>query len=148
MEKFCPNCGRVYDEAVTECEDDGERLVILNEEPSLVGRVIEGNYTLKSELGEGGMGTVYLADQASMGREVAVKVLRRELTMNKLATTRFLREARAASKLSHPNTITVYDSGQTSDGLLYIVMEKLKGRPLDEILAEEGPLNAHRAVHV
>ncbi len=148
MEKFCPNCGRVYGEDATACEDDGERLVILNEEPNLVGRVIEGNYTLKAELGEGGMGTVYLADQASMGREVAVKVLRRELTTNKLATTRFLREARAASKLSHPNTITVYDSGQTSDGLLYIVMEKLQGRPLDEILEEEGPLGAHRAVHI
>ena len=85
MEKFCPACSRVYGEDATSCEADGERLVLLSEEPSLVGHVLDGKYTLMSKLGEGGMGSVYLAEQATMGREVAIKVLRREFSQNRMA---------------------------------------------------------------
>ncbi len=148
MEKFCPACSRVYGEDATSCEADGERLVLLSEEPSLVGHVLDGKYTLMSKLGEGGMGSVYLAEQATMGREVAIKVLRREFSQNRMAIKRFLREARAASKLAHPNTITVYDFGQSNDGLLYLVMEKLTGRPLADILDSDGALPVPRAVHI
>ena len=148
MEKFCPVCGRGYDAALDTCEDDGERLVIVSEEPSLVGRELEGKYTITDELGEGGMGSVYLAYQSTMDREVAVKVLKRQFCQNKLAIKRFLREARAASKLAHPNTITVYDFGQSADGLLYMVMEKLNGKPLADILDDEGMLHPERAVHI
>jgi len=148
MEKFCPACSRVYNEDATSCDVDGERLVLLSEEPSLVGHVLDGKYTLMSKLGEGGMGSVYLAEQATMGREVAIKVLRREFSQNRMAIKRFLREARAASKLAHPNTITVYDFGQSNDGLLYLVMEKLTGRPLADILDAEGALPVQRAVHI
>ncbi len=148
MEKFCPACSRVYNEDATVCEIDGERLVLLSEEPSLVGHVLDGKYTLISKLGEGGMGSVYLAEQATMGREVAIKVLRREFSQNRMAIKRFLREARAASKLAHPNTITVYDFGQSNDGLLYLVMEKLTGRPLADILDSDGSLPVERAVHI
>jgi len=148
MEKFCPACSRVYGEDATSCEVDGERLVLLSEEPSLVGHVLDGKYTLISKLGEGGMGSVYLAEQATMGREVAIKVLRREFSQNRMAIKRFLREARAASKLAHPNTITVYDFGQSNDGLLYLVMEKLTGRPLADILDSDGALPVTRAIHI
>ena len=148
MEKFCPACSRVYNEEADHCEVDGERLVLLNEEPSLVGHVLDMKYTLLSKLGEGGMGSVYLAEQSSMGREVAIKVLRREYSQNKMAIKRFLREARAASKLAHPNTITVYDFGQSNDGLLYLVMERLSGRPLADILDSDGPMVITRAVHI
>ncbi|MCA9513580.1 MAG: serine/threonine protein kinase, partial [Myxococcales bacterium] len=148
MEKFCPTCSRVYGVDSTTCEVDGERLVILKEEPSLVGHVLDGKYTLLSRLGEGGMGSVYLAEQATMGREVAIKVLRREFSQNRTAIKRFLREARAASKLTHPNTITVYDFGQSNDGLLYLVMERLSGRPLADILDEDGAMPIERAVHI
>ena len=148
MEKFCPACSRVYGEDATSCEADGERLVLLSEEPSLVGHVLDGKYTLMSKLGEGGMGSVYLAEQATMGREVAIKVLRREFSQNRMAIKRFLREASAASKLAHPNTITVYDFGQSNDGLLYLVMEKLTGRPLADILDSDGALPVPRAVHI
>jgi len=148
MEKFCPACSRVYNEDATSCEVDGERLVLLSEEPSLVGHVLDGKYTLISKLGEGGMGSVYLAEQQTMGREVAIKVLRREFSQNRMAIKRFLREARAASKLAHPNTITVYDFGQSNEGLLYLVMEKLTGRPLADILDSDGALPVTRAIHI
>lgn len=148
VEKFCPVCGRGYDNAITTCEDDGERLVIISEEPTMVGRELEGKYKVTDVLGEGGMGSVYLAYQSTMDREVAVKVLKREYCQNKLAIKRFLREARAASKLAHPNTITVYDFGQTADGLLYMVMEKLTGKPLADLMDEEGAFNYERAGHI
>ena len=148
MEKFCPACSRVYNDDAAVCEVDGERLVLLNEEPSLVGHVLDGKYTLLSKLGEGGMGSVYLAEQATMGRQVAIKVLRREFSQNRTAIKRFLREARAASKLGHPNTITVYDFGQSNDGLLYLVMERLSGRPLADILDQDGALTPQRAAHI
>ncbi len=148
MEMFCPACSRVYKEGAVLCEADGERLVLLTEEPSLVGHVLDGKYTLLSKLGEGGMGSVYLAEQATMGREVAIKVLRREFSQNRLAIKRFLREARAASKLAHHNTITVYDFGQSNQGLLYLVMERLSGRSLADVLDDEGPLSIERAVNI
>jgi len=148
MEKFCPACSRVYGEDAVTCELDGERLVLLSEEPSLVGHVLDSKYTLISKLGEGGMGSVYLAEQATMGREVAIKVLRREFSQNRQAIKRFLREARAASKLGHPNTITVYDFGQSNDGLLYLVMERLTGRPLADVLDNDGALPIDKAVHI
>ena len=148
MEKLCPSCGRAYDVELEVCPEDGDRLVTVEEEQSLVGVVLGDKYEIIGELGQGGMGTVYLAHQATMGREVAVKVLRRQYCKNKLAIKRFLREARAASRLDHPNTITVYDFGQTPDGLLYMVMERLTGKPLADIMDEIGALDARRAIDV
>ncbi|MGB0591288.1 MAG: serine/threonine protein kinase [Myxococcota bacterium] len=149
MEKFCPMCGRSYPNTGPDiCEDDGERLVAVAPTPDLIGTTLEGKYEISGQLGEGGMGTVYLAHQASMGRDVAIKVLRPEYSHNRLAIKRFHREARAASRLAHPNTITVYDSGQSEEGLLYQVIELLKGQPLSDILENEGPLDPHRAIRI
>ena len=148
MEKFCPACGQVYDDDATHCAADDERLVMLRPEPNLTGRVVDDKYEITDKLGEGGMGTVYLAYHATMDREVAIKVLKPQYSQNKLAIKRFHREARAASKLAHPNTITVYDSGQTQDGLLYQVMEKLSGRPVGDILDEDGPIEPERAIRI
>ena len=100
MEKFCPKCGKGYGHEHEFCETDGEKLVMINEEPSLIGRVLEGKYKLTEVVGQGGMGTVYLGYQSSMERHVAVKVLKRKFAQEKVAIKRFLREARAASKLS------------------------------------------------
>jgi serine/threonine protein kinase len=149
MQKFCPDCGRVYeDETATTCADDGERLMMLQGEPDLVGEVLEGKYHIKDRLGQGGMGTVYRAHQSSMARDVAIKVLRPQFALNKIAIQRFLREARAASKLRHPNTITVYDSGQTDEGHLFLVMEMLQGTPLSDVLGRETRMAPERAAHV
>jgi serine/threonine protein kinase len=149
MQKFCPDCGRVYeDETATTCVDDGERLMMLQGEPDLIGEILEGKYRIKDRLGQGGMGTVYRAYQSSMARDVAIKVLRPQFALNKVAIQRFLREARAASQLRHPNTITVYDSGQTQDGHLFLVMEMLLGLPLSDVMARETRMAPDRAAHI
>ncbi len=149
MEKFCPSCSRAYEDSdLTHCELDGERLIVMQAEADLVGQELDGKYVVLKKLGEGGMGTVYVAEQRSMGREVAVKILRPRFSQNRQAIKYFLREARAASRLTHPNTITVYDSGQTPQGLLYQVMERLNGRPLSALIEEEGGLAVPRAIAI
>jgi serine/threonine protein kinase len=95
-------------------------------------------------LGEGGMGIVYLARDETLQRELAVKVLRKELVGSE-GRERFIREARACSRISHPNIVTVYAAGE-HDGDLYIAMELLEGRTLREAIEEEGPIEWQRAV--
>ncbi len=144
---LCPECGREFAEDAVFCPHDGQGLIQVGE-PSLIGTVIDGKYTVTDVLGEGGMGAVYLARHETMNREVAIKVLRREFSQNAEAIQRFLREARASSMLSHPNTITVYDCGQTETGQLYMVMQRLTGRSLAEIIDTEGAMPPERAVHI
>src|SRR5688572_2969453 len=94
------------------------------------------------------MGAVYRAWQGSVGREVAVKVIESRLKGGRLAAKRFLREAKLASRLSHANTVAVIDFGQTEDGLLYLVMELVKGRTLNDVLLEDGPFTVERMCRV
>jgi len=86
------------------------------------------------------MGTVCRADQITLGRTVAVKILREELARDETMVKRFHQEARAASRLNHPNTISIIDFGQTSDGLLYLVMEFVRGRTMTEVIRQDFPL--------
>ena len=148
MPKICPACGQKYDEKVQICPKDQCPTVFVSAEEALVGKVIDGRFTLRALLGVGGMGAVYKAHQHSMDREVALKVLRPDLARSEQEVLRFFREARAASKLSHPNIITVFDFGQSEDGLLYMVMELLQGKPLSRLLLEEGPFPWERATDV
>jgi serine/threonine protein kinase len=147
-EKLCPTCSRSYSESFDYCEVDGKKLIFVNEEPSLVGRVIDGKFELQEVIGQGGMGTVYLGRQSSMERDVAVKVLKRRFAEDAVSIKRFMREAKAASKLQHQNTITVHDWGQTDDGWLYMVLERLHGQSLADILEDEIRLGYVRAVHI
>src|SRR4051812_45709830 len=96
--------------------------------PSLVGR-----YRLERPLGHGGMATVYLAQDEELHRPVAVKLLAENLAGNADFRVRFLREARLAARLSHPNVVSVYDAGEAEDGRPYIVMEYVPGRTLGEL---------------
>jgi eukaryotic-like serine/threonine-protein kinase len=106
-----------------------------------------GQYVLEDKLGEGGMGTVYRARHAMLRRDTAVKLLLPERTgIESLA--RFEREVRQTARLSHPNTVTIFDYGRTPDGMFYYAMELLDGANLDEIVAVGGPLPAERVVHV
>jgi eukaryotic-like serine/threonine-protein kinase len=89
-----------------------------------------GNYTTLALLGEGGMGSVYLAEHPAIGRRVAIKVLRSDFARDELALGRFVNEARAANAIRHPNIIEILDSGTTGAGLPYLVMELLEGEPL------------------
>jgi len=116
---------------------------------TLVGRVLDDRYALRSVLGFGGMGTVFRAEQLSMGREVAVKVLRTDMVHDEQAVRRFLTEARAASRLKNPHTVSVFDFGRTADGVLYLVMELLEGRTLADAMDQERrPMGLERAVRL
>jgi serine/threonine-protein kinase len=94
------------------------------------------------------MGRVYCAEQVALGRTVAVKVVHPALADEELTSARFLNEARAASRLSHPNSVAIFDFGRTDDGRPYIVMEYLRGRDLGRVAADEGPLPMPRVVDV
>ena len=116
----------------------------------LVGRLINDRYRILSTIAQGGMGKVYRAEQASLGRLVALKVLRpgyggdNDPDFHK----RFFLEASIASKLKHPNTVTIFDYGRTEDDIFYIAMELLEGRTLQHLLRDEGPLDAERMIHI
>lgn len=148
-ELYCPACDQSFAEGVAHCPNDGTRLVRLNDvKDPLIGRNLERRFLIKERLGTGGMGAVYRAWQGSVGREVAVKVIEARLKGGRLAAKRFLREAKLASRLSHANTVSVIDFGQTEDGLLYLVMELVKGRTLGDVLLEDGRFGVDRMVRV
>src|SRR5947209_12572054 len=148
----CPQCGRQFAPDVTVCPEDGTPLsadsTVAESVPAdpLVGQVLDEKYRLDARLGEGGMGTVYHATHLLIERPVAVKVLNSRLVTDEVSKERFRREARAAGRLQHSNAVAVTDFGETRDGLVYIVMELLEGKPLRDILAHEAPLDPARAV--
>ena len=106
-----------------------------------------GPYTLEREIGEGGISHVYLARHSHLKRPVAVKVLKEALASDE-AVTRFEREVQLCSRLSHPNTIEIYDYGRTREGAFYYAMEYLDGLSLEDLVGKEGRLPVARAVHV
>lgn len=120
----------------------------LGADPTLEGRVIAGKFRIGSIIGAGASGSVYRADQVALGRTVAVKILRADLTSDPRLASRFEDEALAASRLNHPNTVSIIDYGQSEDGLLYLVMEFLRGQPLTSIIARELPLSPERTVDI
>jgi len=113
-----------------------------------VGRTLDDKYLVEEPVGAGGMGQVYRARHLSMDRPVAIKFLHQRLVEDEAARNRFQTEARAAVKLCHPNAVSVTDFGQTSEGIVYIVMELLEGRTLREILNREAPLETARAISI
>ncbi|HEY8143785.1 MAG TPA: protein kinase [Kofleriaceae bacterium] len=148
-ELYCPACDQSFSIDAQHCPNDGTRLVRLSDvKDALIGRNLEGRFLIKERLGTGGMGAVYRAWQGSVGREVAVKVIESRLKGGKLAAKRFLREAKLASRLQHSNTVSVIDFGQTEDGLLYLVMELVKGRTMGDVLLEDGPFPVDRMIRI
>ena len=107
-----------------------------------------GQYRLMRPIGTGGMGEVYLAEHQMMKRPVAIKVIRPGKADDPQALARFEREVRATAKLSHWNTIEIFDYGRTDDGTFYYVMEYLPGMSLAELVDRYGPLPADRAIHL
>jgi len=117
---------------------------------ALVGTTFAGKYDIEALVGEGGMARVYRARQPVLDREVALKVLEPPAgDLERAAFDRmFLREAATAAQLKSPHSITLYDFGQADDGTPFLIMEFLEGRPLDQVLTEDAPLPARRAVHI
>ncbi|MGV3624862.1 MAG: serine/threonine-protein kinase [Archangium sp.] len=99
-------------------------------------------------IGEGGMGKVYKATQLALDKPVVLKVLRQALLSDERTVARFQREAKAASRLNHPNSISVLDFGQADDGAMYIAMEYVQGKDLHHILSREWPLPEARVIRV
>jgi serine/threonine-protein kinase len=106
-----------------------------------------GRYQIEARLGEGAMADVYRAFDPGIGRTVAIKVLKPEFNRNPEIGERFLREARAAGSLNHPNIATIYDVGET-DGIAYIAMELVTGQPLDQLLAAHSRLPFERVLQL
>jgi predicted Ser/Thr protein kinase len=114
--------------------------------PEVPGGGRLGEFRLLREIGRGGMGIVYEAEQEPLGRRVALKVLPAGAALDERLAVRFLREARAAARLDHPGIVRVFTSGQEA-GVLYFTMELVHGRPLDRLIAE-GPFEPGRAARV
>jgi serine/threonine protein kinase len=115
---------------------------------SYIGKEIAGQFRVVQRIGSGGMGAVYKAEQPEMNRFVAVKILHPKYVSRPDLVSRFRREARAMSHLSHPNTARVFMYGQLEDGACYIVMEHLEGKNLAQVTRAEGMLQPARAVNI
>jgi eukaryotic-like serine/threonine-protein kinase len=145
-ELYCPVCEKNFISG-ERCPTDNAKLVRLTGTDPFLGRELDGRYTILEKLGAGGMGAVYRANQRSVGREVAVKVVG-NLVAEPDAIKRFLREAKLAGKLDHPSAVQVLDFGQTDDGLFYLVMELIRGQTLDVMLERDGVLSPERVVRI
>ena len=108
---------------------------------SMIGRIVDRKYRLETRIGSGGMGEVYRASRLLIGDEVAIKILHAEHVSNPHASERFRREAQAAARLKHPNAVSIYDFGVSSEGLVYLVMELVEGQNLRHIIKQQGPLS-------
>ena len=110
----------------------------------LIGAVLADKFEILELLGEGAMGRIYRARHLTLDRTVAIKVLHKHLGGEDRVAKRFHREAKAASRLAHPNSVHIIDFGRTADGILYIAMELLEGEDLQTILDHDHPLSPER----
>ena len=113
----------------------------------LTGKTLGGRFELLTMIGEGGYGAVYMAQQLSMDRRIAVKVIHPKLANTKSMMERFIREAKIASQLKHPNTVVYYDFGCDED-LLYLAMEYVEGRTLSSVIATDGVVQVARVANM
>jgi serine/threonine protein kinase len=114
----------------------------------LIGHTLNERYKILEQLGSGGMGTVYLAEHVLINKRVAIKVLSPAHARKPNEVERFLREARAASRIRQPNVVDITDFGYTGGGLAFLVMEHLEGEDLATTSGREGALPWRRAVHI
>ena len=144
---LCLQCGASVEDGVRFCSACGAPSDIdggSGGSDTLIGRIVGGSYLLQEVVGVGGMGRVYKAEQSTLGRTVAVKVIHPHLLSDEQTVARFYQEARASSRLNHPNSVSIIDFGRTDDGILYLAMEFLSGKDLALVMHEEGPLAVDR----
>ena len=135
--RFCPECGAEQPKAE----------VAPGEDP-LLGMIVAKKFKVEKILGVGGMGKVYKARQLALDKAVVVKVLHDQFRDDPQLVQRFQREARAASRLNHPNSIQIIDFGQDDSGVVFMAMEFLQGQDLFALLKKEGPLSPDRVARV
>ncbi len=115
---------------------------------TLIGKTLVGKYLIQDTLGSGAMGTIFKAEQTALGKTVVIKVLHKHLLSDPELIQRFHREARAASRLNHPNCVQIMDFGTLEDGALYIAMEYIQGIDLATLLEREFPLDHRRLLAI
>ena len=144
--KVCPVCSKEYSDTTTLCPVDAA--VLQSSEDPLLGQTLAGKYLVEQLIKRGGMGAVYRGKHVMMDKTVAIKVLRPSLAGDDAVVARFSREAKAASRISHPHAVTVTDFGEAENGVVFLVMEYLDGRTLKDIIRTEGPMPLGRAVEI
>jgi eukaryotic-like serine/threonine-protein kinase len=144
--KVCPVCERKFPDKMTLCSADAAVLKRLDD--PLIGETLAGKYKIEKLIKMGGMGSVYRGRHVLIDKTVAIKVLRPSLAGDDAVVARFSREAKAASKISHPHAVSVTDFGEAENGVVFLVMEYLDGRTLKQVIANEGPLSLDRAVEI
>ena len=150
MQRKCPECGLDTEELT--CPNDGEMTLVIKKETkkadNMVGQIIGGRYRVEKIIGQGGFGAVYMAQHIATGDQLAIKVLRTDVEGASDVVARFRQEAKATSRLKHPNTVRVFDFGQMDDGNLFLAMEFLDGKTLTDVMRAEGPLAPERLVKI
>jgi CheY-like chemotaxis protein len=136
----CPLCKRCYSQAQTHCTLDGQVL----KTPRLLPYRIAGRYRLVQLIGEGGMGTVFRAQDERLGRRVAMKILRSECFEDGEGHVRLQQEARAVANIDHPGVVKIFDSGDLEDGSAFLVMELVDGVNLKNVLERSGRGSCHQ----
>lgn len=148
----CPRCAKLLEQEPNFCPACGSDLRGLGGSSDTFdgtrGGTIDGRYRVLEKLGEGGMGAVYKVEHVRMGKIAALKRLRPDHAVDKALKARFLQEARVVARLSHPNTVQVFDSGELDDGSLFIVMEYIAGKDLAWHLGAHGPMSEARVAAI
>ncbi len=143
MKIRCQRCGEPLDASARFCGACGAAL----EDPNL-GRIIGGRYTLRERLGEGSLGVVYAAEQVTLRRRLAIKLLPEGAERNATTVERFRREGEVLCQLRSAHTVTTYEFDRDADGTLYIAMELVTGRTLAEVFRAEGPFEWPRVLRI
>ena len=145
----CPECRKAIEEAARFCPFCGAAWTAPQQDVDpWIDQVVNGKFRIEALLGQGGMGKVYRAKHLTLDRPVVLKMLHPDFSTDPQVVARFQREARAASRLDHPNSIAVLDFGAAEDGTLFMAMEFLSGRDLARIIADEFPLAEARIVRI
>lgn len=135
--KFCPNCGSAMPAETKAANGD-----------PMLGRIIADKFRVESKIGAGAMGSIYRAEHLSLGKTVVIKVLHEHLSGDPSLSKRFHREARAASRLKHPNAINIIDFGSTGENVHYIAMDFVDGQDLAHLIHKEFPLAPTRILNI
>jgi len=145
---LCPRCGAQYDDLDTRfCTQDGTPLV----DPDIhtfIGRHLDERYEILELIGQGRLAATYKGRHVKLNKQVAIKVLSAKRAAQDQNTQRFLREAKTAGRVSHPNVMDVNDFGQTADGVVYLVLEYLQGISLKTLLERQERLHVFDAVNI
>jgi serine/threonine protein kinase/formylglycine-generating enzyme required for sulfatase activity len=148
--KVCTQCGKAFDDSSDVCTVDHLELILIDptDPDPMLGRLLDGRYRLIRKIGQGGMGAIYRAVHTGISRTCAIKLLTSLSPGNDDAIARFKREAKNSSRIDNVHAVTIYDFGQSEDGLLFLVMELIDGQPLSRLIADQRVLPIDRVVHI